>query len=158
MSKRSEEDQIDNIFQNLFKSNIINEDTITNDNKENRHIIQDEDNKDNYITGEKNINSSEQISINPQILLFLIKYLKPAQFTLYMYLLCNIYDTEINISSDDLQRDLDLSHVTIGNHIAILKEKGLLEIIKDKNRNQPRTFRLTNITLEDISQETLPNR
>lgn len=76
-----------------------------------------------------------------------MKQLKPNQFVVYLYLYRKTYGwkngtNEVSIASSAMQEDLNMSHVTIGKHIAALEEEGLLAITKEKNRNRSRTYRV----------------
>lgn len=172
-SKRTkEQEQLENIFNNLFKPKNRSIKTETEEKtegetvKEEQSISSSNSHKESLPKENlgKDILSKESLPktslgkvdllkrgnytvIDNHILDYVMKKLKPNQFVVYLYLYRKTYgwnnDTnEVSISSSTLQEELGMSHVTIGKHISVLEKEGLVQITKEKNRNRSRTYKV----------------
>lgn len=85
------------------------------------------------------------ISVAQQVLSDFPRFLGANQFQVYLSLLyrsCKEMSPEITVSNWDLQRALDLSHVTIRKCLRELLQKGFIRIVRGHHKRTPNTYRI----------------
>lgn len=77
---------------------------------------------------------------------YLPTLLDPTALVVYLYFYRRIYgnnfvkNSEIAVSYEEIQDALGISHVTAAKHIKTLVDKGLLEVAREKNAKQSRSY------------------